>query len=48
MEVISSLSSPIVILSEHSEPKDLRTDLCLKVIKMRRSLDSIFISLGMT
>ena len=48
MEVISYLSSPIVILSEHSEPKDLRTDLRLKVIKMRRSLDSIFIPLGMT
>ena len=30
-----------VILSEHSESKDLRTDFPLNVSKMRRSLDSI-------
>ena len=34
-------TTPLVILSELSESKDLRTDWTPNVIQMRRSLDSI-------
>ena len=37
-----------VILSDQREPKDLRTNSTLYVLVVRRSLDSIIISLGMT
>ena len=33
-------SNSVVILSERSESKDLRTNFTANVIKMRRSLDS--------